>query len=197
MNVVGLSGKIGVGKTAIAVCMVDTLNAYFGEGRAVRLSFADDLRREAADMFGFDPSLALTQTGKRAMVQHPDLPGGLGTVRDALIYLGKTRRREHPGYWAERLDVRLNALESGGTILAVVDDMRFADELQMLRTRGGYLVRVVPYTSWEPGPHAGDESETALDGREDWDQWVRPKYGRDGVLNAASAILDACWRGVS
>lgn len=191
MIVIGLSGKIGVGKTSVATCLVDVLNEALNRQAGVRLSFADELRREAAEVYGFAPSLALTQDGKRAMVQHPDLPGGLGTVRDVLIHHGQQRRQESPGYWVARLEARLDECAAAGAMLAVVDDVRFVDELEALRRRGAALVRVLPHGAWQPGAHAHDVSETALDGREDWAGWVRPDYGPAGVDAAARRILAA------
>lgn len=183
MILIGLSGKIGVGKTALARELCSRSE------QALRLSFAAALKQEAATRYGYDPLLNETAAGKETMVQHPDLVGGAASVRQILIAMGQERRAENPEYWCERLRDAVAALALAGMRMAVVDDVRFPNEAALIRRRGGMLVRVEPYDGWKPGPCAHDVSETALDNGVGWDVVARPVFGVEGLRQAANEIM--------
>lgn len=190
MLIIGLSGKIGVGKTAIA----DKLVGLFEQGR--RVSFADALKKEAAEIYGFDHELTKTADGKNTMVCSDLLPGESASVRQILIHHGRKRRDEDPYYWTDRMNDTLRELYDYGCDAAVIDDVRFPDEVDFLLKfgAGSLLVRIEPYRGWKPGPHAQDESETALDcAPQSWpdrrfDLTIRPSFGKNG-LNEAVRII--------
>jgi deoxyadenosine/deoxycytidine kinase len=76
MLLIGLSGKIGVGKTVLARELCSRSE------NAVRLSFATALKQEAATRYEYDPQLNDTVAGKNSVIYHPDLPDGSATVRE-------------------------------------------------------------------------------------------------------------------
>lgn len=61
---IGISGKIGVGKTTLAneICKLSGFT---------RTAFGDVLKREVSERFGFDSQLCYSATGKEAVVFHP------------------------------------------------------------------------------------------------------------------------------
>ena len=184
MILIGLSGKIGVGKTVLARELCSRVE------NGVRLSFAAALKQEAAARYRYNPLFNETAAGKEELVFHPDLkPDGYATVREILIGQGHIRRVEDPEYWCKRLVAALDALQLAGIRMVVVDDLRFPNEVATLRMRDAYLIRVEPYEGWRPGSHAESPSETSLDCCVGWDQIVRPEYGPEGIRQAANDIL--------
>lgn len=186
MIIIGLSGKIGVGKTAIA----DLLTACFFRG--CRVAFADALKVEAAEIYGFDHALTKTAEGKDTIIQSALLPGGSASVRQVLILHGQNRRSDDPGYWSEIMYTRLVQLAQLGCSAAIIDDVRFENEMDFLLKfgAGSILVRIEPYPGWVPGQHAQDESETALDHEKRFDLILRPDFGPDGLAEAVSTIAN-------
>ena len=194
MLVIGLSGKIGVGKSSIA----DALESRLGcVGRA---AFGDALKWEAADLYGFDPELCFSQEGKEEVVFSDLLVSGSTTVRQILQCHGRRRREEDADYWVRELGSTLAAMADQGFVVAVVDDVRFPNEAGMLRELDAFLVRVEPYAMWQPGAWKDDVSETALDNAFGWDLVVCPESGPEGIQRAAEEIVAAvgkgCWEGL-
>lgn len=172
-NLIGISGKIGTGKTTLA----DALGYS-------RRSFADCVREEVGDYIGRSPEWVRTHkngvfpiTDEKMLlslgVYFSELPHII-TVRELLQRWGtQYRRGEDPDYWIKETAKRLDA-EEGPIIL---DDVRFANEAELVRDRGGLLVRLEPYPGWQPGEHADHESETALDDYEGFHLMIRPGFG--------------------
>ena len=183
MILIGLSGKIGVGKTVLARELCSRTE------NGVRLSFAAALKQEACTRYSYDPILNETAAGKDTVVLHPDLPGGSAKVREILIGLGYQRRVEDPEYWCKRLASAVDVLQMAGIRMVVVDDIRFLNEVATLRLRGAFLVRVEPCAEWRPGAYAANPSETSLDTFVGWDHIARPEFGPDGIRQAANEIL--------
>ena len=183
MILIGLSGKIGVGKSVLARELCSRTE------NGVRLSFAASLKQDAAVRYNYDPMLNETADGKNKVIRHPDLPEGFATVRQILIAIGHQRRVEDPEYWCKRLASAVDVLDVAGIRMVVVDDIRFPNEVATLRLRGAFLVRVEPYEGWQPGPFAESQSETALDNCVGWDHVARPGFGPDEIRQAANEIL--------
>jgi cytidylate kinase len=80
MRIIGLSGKIGVGKTTIALHITNLLKGW------QIMSFADLIKQEAAREYGFDPALAYSKAGKETVIKLSD--GSRKTVRELLQYYG-------------------------------------------------------------------------------------------------------------
>lgn len=183
MIIIGLSGKIGTGKTCLGRELVSRID------NGVRLSFASALKHEVAELYGFDVQLCHSAAGKATMIRHEDLPAGFCSVRQILIDHGRRRRMENPEYWVEKLARILDVLGQAGVNMAVIDDMRYPNEAGMLRGRDAWLVRVEPYATWKPGAFADDPSECMLDMGVGWDLVVKPDFGPVGLRCAANQIM--------
>jgi hypothetical protein len=182
MLIIGISGKIGTGKTELTKLLMERL----GKGCA-RLAFGDALKRECAERYNFDLALCYSQEGKLKHLLHPDLPGGCMQVREILQWHGQKRRREHPGYWVGRWAALLQELPDDTTCL-FVDDVRYPDEKNAVEHRHGFCVRLNPWPGWVPGPYAGHESETALDAYA-WHEWAEhPTRTQDDLLLLADRV---------
>lgn len=175
MKIIGLSGKMGVGKSVTARELKTRWDS------ALVLSFAAALKHEAATLYGYDPQLNDSQAGKDTVVFHPHLPDGKATVRWILQQQGRKRRAEDPQYWTKKLMQALDVLRMVRVQCVIVDDIRFANEVQALRLCDAFLVRIEPFDGWVPGLGSDDESETALDNCVGWDCVLEPPYAAPGV----------------
>lgn len=185
MMVIGLSGKIGCGKTTLARKIMD--EALYEV--CARVAFGDLLKRECAVYFGFPLEWCDSQPGKRRVITGHD---GL-TVREALQWYGTDfRRAQDEDYWVKAMDRKLVELkeryDDGRSLLVVIDDVRFLNEAQFCLGKG-LLFRLEPYPGWRPGPHAGHVSETALDHFDGFTGTFRPLYGELALV--ANEVLES------
>lgn len=127
---VGLSGKIGSGKTTLA----DLLIAAAG-GDGVCCNFADALKREVANEFGVPLGRCYAQEEKNRAISDT-IPL---TIGEALQNVGAQRRAEVPSYWLDRLGESVAELDAR---LVIVGDVRHTNEAEWVRERGGLLVRL-------------------------------------------------------
>lgn len=134
--VVGISGKMGSGKSALAGALVSR--------GATRVSFADPVRRIAAEL-GWDG--AKDERGRRLLQS-----------------LGVMAREYDPDVWVRMWEARADEIIRGGGRV-VADDVRFPNEAEVIRSRGGIVVRVEPRSDRARDSDADAHiSETAMDG---------------------------------
>lgn len=174
--IIGLSGKIGCGKTYLCRKLLELLPMY------ERVGFADILKQECADKFGFPLQYCYSQEGKEKTVSlvHDNCSESGGSlqvrqmkVREVLQWYGTdVCRKRDQNHWVKAMDKFL--LGAGNVI---IDDVRFPNEARFCRDRG-MCIRIMPYPEWEPGPFANHESETALDSSTDFDAIISPAYGQ-------------------
>lgn len=183
--VIGLSGKIGCGKTTVAQMLVDSLPG------AVRMSFGDPVKREAAAIYGFPVELAYLEDGKSLefvlSIAGKTLMGkDTATVREVLQYHGtQLRRAQDPWYWIDAMRQQIDATDA---LYVIVDDVRFPGEADLIKAySGGALYRLDAYPGWKPGPYAGHESETALDDYPNFTERYQPDKGE--LIGAYKAIV--------
>ena len=79
-------------------------------------------------------------------------------------------RKQNPNVWVEALDKRL---ETEKPQIAVISDVRFRNEAEYVKSKGGYLVQVIRLNKdgsqyLDPGRDPNHISETALDDYEGW-----------------------------
>jgi hypothetical protein len=151
MIIIGLSGIAGSGKTTIANHI-----AVRSPGVAYVVNFADPLRDVAQAVFG---SRYASQEDKAAVdlywdhrIYHPKDRRSEGpenmlgdeqvTGRRILQFVGTDMFRNlvHPNVWLYAMDRRLSALDNAKVI--IVGDVRFANEAQFIRRRGGVVVKL-------------------------------------------------------
>lgn len=119
-ELVGLTGFAGCGKDA-------TFHALASEcDGALRFAFADALKREVAEV-------------RECTVEELEASKGEPAVRNLLQRWGMMRRQQREDYWVQQVAAQIKALRPR---VAIITDVRFANEIDWLRRQGGVLARV-------------------------------------------------------
>lgn len=194
MIIIGVSGKMGCGKTTFANHLV----ALLGDGW-FRASFADLLKQEVAEQFEFPPKWCYSEEGKQRTLFKAGSEGrsmwprDYMTVRQLLQWYGTDYRRAlQPDYWVAAMRKHLITLAEGPALLngVVIDDVRFPDELEICDIK----IRLEPYPGYKVYPGADHASETALDdvATTYWDYKKAPELG---FLHEAAYSIYSCVAG--
>lgn len=161
---IGISGKRGVGKTTFAKRLVSVHGFK-------KISFADKLKEYSKVLVPFT-EVDFSVSGK----EKPYFPTG-ETPRDFLIKLGQFMRFYDPLFWVKAANID----KAKGAI--VIDDVRFLNEVNYIKDRGGQIIRIERYK--KDNPYIGeldDPSETELDNYKDFDFTV-PEYYNQNIID--------------
>ena len=139
-KIIGICGLAGSGKDTIGDALVNNLPNW------EKVSFASHLKDVTALLFGFDRKMLAGETPEdRAIREQPDKfwsekMGKDFTPRYALQYLGTNllRNQLHQNIWVDCLERKI--LESDKNV--VITDVRFPNEINMIRNVGGEIWRV-------------------------------------------------------
>lgn len=191
--IIGFAGKAASGKTTAARHLQSRL-----AGAALIVPMAMVLRDEVEDflrLVGAEPFLPLVHGSQedkirifhidaaRAqaacrqwahfMAEHHDIQDRPGmsavTVRRLLQWWGtEYRRAQDPDYWTKAWGRKVEQYDLARTHI-LIDDVRFMNELEVIRAHGGLIVKIE-----RPGFAGANNhsSETSLDGYSDWDAVV-------------------------
>ena len=192
---IGLSGKIGCGKTFLANYFLEVHGQMPVSIRTTyfRLGFADILKEEAGNAYGYPNNWNYTEHGKAEIINHPDLPRPNMTIREVLQWHGTDYRREQdPDYWVKKMKSTIYQRTCGRPINIIIDDVRFVNEAEMIKKGGGILIRIDPYPEWKPGKFAEHKSETELDCYGGFDLLLMPEYGE---LKSCVSLIEQLTKG--
>lgn len=174
--IIGLTGLAGSGKSVVA----EVLTREFG---FERVKFADPLknmlRRMLADMGHIAEDVERMLEGDLKEVEIPEL--GV-TPRHLMITLGTEWGRDQvrPDLWT-----RLWAAKAERFPLVVADDVRFPNEVDLIRAEGGQIWRV-----HRPGVLAAGHSSEQL--QVEADRTIYNDAGIDDLREAARELAGAC-----
>lgn len=180
--IIGISGKIGTGKTTLAGHLQFLLarELFVVE----HFSFGGALKREVSSVFGVSLVDLYTQEGKaKSCTFEIDGLERTMTLRELLQWYGTDHTRaQWPSYWVDRL---AEEISDSSCRVAIIDDVRFEDEATFAEKPGrkrSLLLRLEPYAGWDCNASiAAHESETALD---DYTfRWrITPQFGEIGEI---------------
>ena len=146
--IIGILGLKGAGKDTIADYLVDNYNYN-------KDSFAKSLKDATAVMFNWDREMLEGNTPEsRAEREVPDPYWSEKLNMDwspryALQYLGTNvlRKQFYDGIWLSSLEHRLLTSKDD----TVISDVRFPNEVQLIKNAGGILIHVVrgPAPEWQ------------------------------------------------
>ncbi len=175
--IIGISSKLGCGKTTLTNMFLEKHPEY------IRLGFADILKEECSKMYDYPLEWNYSEVGKSCIVNysnlvlnHSNLPKPYMTVREVLQWHGTDyRRKQDPDYFAKCMKKIILSTKSLGII---IDDVRFKNEAELIKSYGGVLIRINPYLGWKPGSFAYHQSEIDLDNYNRFDLVLDPEFGQ-------------------
>jgi hypothetical protein len=190
---IGIAGTMQSGKDTLANAIADAAPV---EWREPFYHFADPLKEMTQALLG---GTAANYWGKDADKNEPsgfaaDLGPAFATYRTALQYLGTEvfRTHVHPDFWIVMTKHRIDALLAANPnrdMLLLFPDVRFDNEAQFIRSRGGLIVRVWR-TDGKVGTSGlpGHVSEAGIS-----EDLVTHRYaiGPNGHASVARIVLDA------
>ena len=177
MRIIGVSGKAGSGKDVFGYVAHD-------EFRAIHIAFADVLKDEVAGLFNMfrlnweSRNLYGTQEYKEKelilnteftqsyvgslYVKYDEDSKAVSTYRLFLQWYGtEYRRAKDEDYWVRKL---VDTCKVNPTALYVVTDMRFPNEVDIIKELGGITVRIMRSETEVICQSSFHSSETALTG---------------------------------
>lgn len=148
VKLIGIVGRAGSGKSTLASSLCALLP------RAVPLSLATPFKLEGVALDGlplvevFGPEAKSPAT--RQYLQRAGTEAGRATHGDDI--------------WLKHAEADIYRLSRYGTQRVVVDDIRFDNEAEWVRSNGGVLIKLVGRSAPLAGDAAAHPSETAIDG---------------------------------
>jgi hypothetical protein len=141
-KIIALTGQAGAGKDTLAQLIMDNVSCY----RWMKMSFASHLKDVVSLLFDMDRHMLEGITPEdRAKREQPDefwsaKMGKSFTPRYALQYLGTNllRNQLHENIWVDCLEKKID--ECGYNV--IITDVRFKNEIAMLRRKGAMFVRM-------------------------------------------------------
>ena len=146
-KIIALTGQAGAGKDTLAKLVIDYAPlAEDGSNCWVKMSFASHLKDVVSLLFGMDRTMLEGVTPEdREKREQPDKfwsakMGKSFTPRYALQYLGTNllRNQLHENIWVDCLEKKIDECDSN----ILVTDVRFKNEIAMLRRKGAMFVRM-------------------------------------------------------
>lgn len=151
-RLIGMTGPAGCGKNTVAAMIPD----------AVVIGFADPLYAAISVMLGIPEPVLRSRAGKERPI---DWMGK--SPRQLLQTLGTNWGRDlvMPDLWLTLAARRIDALEQAGTPVVAIADVRFDNEAEMIRSRGGEVWSVVRAPASETYSHVSEAgiSESLVD----------------------------------
>ena len=168
--IVGFGHRRRVGKDTLAGMVRDKLRA--AEVSVFRDAFAWNLKQTARQMFRYAGLADDSVYENRPELRETILPAIGMSPRDLWIAIGNGMREIVPDVWIRNvLDNPAYDCSDGADRVVLISDLRYPNELEAIRSRGGMVVKVTRNDI----PESGDVADSALAGMPDesWDRVIR------------------------
>lgn len=175
--IIGLGYRARVGK--------DTVGDYLVQNHGfVRLGFADALKEGCRAMFGF------SQEQLYGDLKEVIDPYWGVTPRFMLQKIGTDCIRTHydQDVWVKSLGKQLDRLVLDGKSV-VITDVRFPNEGDILKERGGFVVRIDRDIDGATGGISGHSSETVMGDYDKWDYILDNRSTVPALYNRVEGLL--------
>ena len=169
IHLIGLSGRRGSGKDTVAQLMQQLQPERNWQIR----SFGDSIKAVCATLAGEDVAPYYTQAGKAGLV-----PTFHRTRGEMLQQVGSALRAWEPLVWVDAFFAALP-----GNDFVLVPDIRFANEADPIRARGGLMLRVEGDPLHQRGDGTRDDNHPSEVAMDDY-----PHF--DGILHNTGSLHD-------
>ena len=171
--IIGLHGKMGVGKSTIADCLVSVLNDKFSISSCIK-SFALPVYKVISIVF--DMPIEEIKRNKKTLVRPRDFTS-LKSYRELLQSVGmELRDIVHEDIWINALfgSDNMNVLQDWTADYKwwIIDDLRFQNEFYRIRSMGGKLIKIerdIQNNISEDILNNGSEVDLDLISNDQWD----------------------------
>lgn len=185
MILIGLGHKARQGKNYVASYIKD----YAEDAQAAKVglyAFADELKLYCKTNH-YELMDEWCRLNPKTILPGPKDDPIYGYTQILQWYGTEIARKNDPDTWVKALAKRI---ETEKPDIAIITDVRFPNEAQYVKDRGGSLVEVIRLKDGEqyldPGRDPNHASETALDDYQDWDFIISCKDGDLKGLKAKS-----------
>lgn len=189
INIIGLAGQRGVGKTAVSLLLLKFFPAYH------RASFGDLVRQEVGAKFqvrmetlyhNLDDYIDLNEERERA-----GMPQGMAANRLVEWYAQEIIQPKNPNHWVMVMGKWLKLCQERNVPGMIIDDISFPNEANLVKRRRGLLVKLEPYAGYTPP--LGDSSQrdgAELSGYKGFHCIFSPEYGEGALEDLAKTIAE-------
>ena len=187
INIIGLAGQRGVGKTSVSLLLLKFFPGYH------RASFGDFVRQEVGAKFqvrmetlyqNLDEYIELNEERERA-----GMPSSMTASRLVEWYEREVMKPKNPNHWVMLMEKWLKLCQERNIPGMIIDDINSPNEANLVKRGRGLLVKLEPYPNYTPPvqePHERDGAE--LSGYKGFHYVFSPEYGEGALENVAKSI---------
>lgn len=184
MQLIGLAGGPGVGKTTLSLMLLDAFPGYH------RTAFGDLIKQEVGARFHirtesfYQPQDELIEMNE--LREKAGMPEAMPVSR-LLEWYGQRVMTRNKNHWVMVMEKWLKLCDERRILGMIIDDVQSPHEANLVKRRRGLLVRIDPYPGLAP---EGEEQAYAgaLAGYRGFDAVFSPAYGEGELAKVAQAI---------
>ena len=193
MFVIGIAGKKRHGKDAVAKIIMNYAKEHGHV--AVKRAMADPLKEECAKMIAEELAANSSCDSKLTTYEHVLADMNSDETKEKYRLLlqwwgTEFKRSIDPDYWVKRSEAWLTVAKNY-VDLVVIPDVRFVNEIEMVKQLGGIVIRVERPQLVQCDVHA---SEKLLDDYKDWDSVIVNAGTLDELEQHVRAVCEETWK---
>jgi hypothetical protein len=141
-HIIGITGNKGSGKNTVADIIGDLYHDPDKDLRFNSIAFADPIREKINYIFKLNGTITAYDDFKRSIVSTTDTDMGSHSVsgRHVVREIGMLMRYYNPNQFVDYVEDKINFLTR---VNYIVTDLRFDNELEFLKRKNAFIVKVV------------------------------------------------------